>query len=328
MAKPSPASFDASRMRILVAEDDVVTRKLILRTLASLEHEVIPAEDGAQAWEIYQRERPELIITDWLMPGIDGLELVRRIYASNEGNTLKPYILMLTSKNETGDLKAGFEEGASDFISKPFQPIELMARLRVGISNQTLARELECARRQSEQQALTDTLTGLNNRRALMDLLRVDEDRALRGRQPLSVILTDVDRFKAVNDNHGHGTGDDVLKVVADALRAGVRSGDHVGRWGGEEFLILLPDTDLIQAAEVAERCRTLLTRQQVQSETGQLLRVSASFGVASADGVHRPDVMELVSQADRALYWAKEAGRNRVKIYVASADPEQRRTA
>ena len=183
-----------------------------------------------------------------------------------------------------------------------------------------------CVEAKREQQALTDALTGLNNRRALLELLRVDEDRALRGRQPLSVILTDVDRFKAVNDDFGHNTGDQVLKVVSDALRAGVRSGDHVGRWGGEEFLMLLPNTDLIQAAEVAERCRALLTRQQVQAEDGRMLRVSASFGVASADGVARPDVMELVSQADRALYWAKEAGRNRVKIYVASADPERRR--
>ena len=324
MSQPTP--FEASAMRILVAEDDPITRKLILRTLSELDQQVLVAEDGQEAWEIYQRERPELIVTDWLMPGIDGLELVERICAANAERTLKPYILMLTAKNETADLKAGFDQGASEFISKPFQSIELIARIRVGISNQKLARELEQARRLSEQQALTDALTGLNNRRALLELLRVDEDRALRGRQPLSVILTDVDRFKAVNDDFGHNTGDQVLKVVSDALRAGVRSGDHVGRWGGEEFLMLLPNTDLIQAAEVAERCRALLTRQQVQAEDGRMLRVSASFGVASADGVARPDVMELVSQADRALYWAKEAGRNRVKIYVASADPERRR--
>lgn len=322
----SQAPFDASAMRILVAEDDVITRKLILKTLSELDQQVLVAENGTEAWEIYQRERPEMIVTDWLMPGMDGIELVRRICEFNQDSTLKPYILMLTAKAETADLKAGFDQGASEFISKPFQPIELVARLKVGISNQKLARELEQARRLSEQQALTDALTGLNNRRALLELLRVDEDRALRGRQPLSVILTDVDRFKSVNDDFGHNTGDRVLKVVSDALRAGVRSGDHVGRWGGEEFLILLPNTDLIQAAEVAERCRTLLTRQQVQSEDGRTMRVSASFGVASADGVHRPDVMELVSQADKALYWAKEAGRNRVKIYVAAADPERRR--
>ncbi|MCH2101295.1 MAG: diguanylate cyclase [Planctomycetes bacterium] len=313
-------------MKILVAEDDPTTRRMILKTLSTLDQQVLETDNGACAWEIYQRERPEIVITDWLMPGMDGLELVRRICESNEGCTLKPYILMLTAKNEAADLKIGFDQGASEFISKPFRPIELIARLKVGISNQKLARELERARRLSEQQALTDSLTGLNNRRALLKLLRVDEDRTLRGRQPLSVILTDVDHFKSVNDDFGHNTGDCVLQVVSDALRAGVRSGDHLGRWGGEEFLILLPNTDLIQAAEVAERCRTLLARQQIQTEDSRTMRISASFGVASANGVNRPDVMELVSQADRALYWAKEAGRNRVKIYVANADSKRRR--
>jgi len=321
-------SFDPSAMKILVAEDDQITRKLILRTLLDQPQQLLVAEDGSQAWEIYRRERPELIITDWLMPGLDGLELLGRIRASNQDRSIQPYILMLTAKAETGDLKAGFEEGASDFITKPFQPIELTARLKVGIQNQTLARELEQARRESEHLALTDPLTGLMNRRALLDNLRTDEDRTLRGRQPLSVILADVDRFKSVNDDFGHNTGDRALQVVSDALRAGVRTGDHVGRWGGEEFLMLLPNTDLIQAAEVAERCRTLLTRQQVRCDDGQMMRVSSSFGVASADGVQRPDVMELVNQADKALYWAKEAGRNRVKIYVASADPDYRQTA
>lgn len=321
-------NFDPSAMKILIAEDDPITRKLILRTLRGQPQQLLDAEDGVQAWEIYQNERPELIITDWLMPGMDGLELLGRIRASNQDRSIQPYILMLTAKAETSDLKAGFDEGASDFISKPFQPIELTARLKVGIQNQTFARELEQARRESEHLALTDPLTGLMNRRALLDNLRTDEDRALRGRQPLSVILTDVDRFKAVNDDFGHNTGDRALQVVSDALRAGVRTGDHVGRWGGEEFLILLPNTDLIQAAEVAERCRTLLTRQQVRCDDGRMMRVSSSFGVASADGVQRPDVMELVNQADKALYWAKEAGRNRVKIYVASADPDYRQTA
>lgn len=321
-------TFDPSAMKILIAEDDPITRKLILRTLRDQPQQLLAAEDGSQAWQIYQSERPELIITDWLMPELDGLELLRRIRASNQDRSIQPYILMLTAKAETVDLKAGFEEGASDFITKPFQPIELTARLKVGIQNQTLARELEQARRESEHLALTDPLTGLMNRRALLDNLRTDEDRALRGRQPLSVILADVDRFKSVNDDFGHNTGDRALQVVSDALRAGVRTGDHVGRWGGEEFLILLPNTDLIQAAEVAERCRTLLTRQQVRCDDGHMMRVSSSFGVASADGVQRPDVMELVNQADKALYWAKEAGRNRVKIYVASADPDYRQTA
>lgn len=321
--------FDRNGMRILVAEDDPVFRKLIARVLADEPVAIEFARDGDEAWQLYQRDRHELIITDWQMPGMDGIALCKNIRASIGEHEVQPFILMLTARKETDDLAKGFYEGkASDFLTKPFHPIELLARLQVGKDNQEMARRLEIAMRRNREMALTDALTGLQNRRSLLDLLRVDEDRALRGRQPLSVILADVDRFKSINDEYGHNTGDMVLRRVSDALRAGVRAGDHVGRWGGEEFLVLLPNTDLIQAAEVAERCRALLTRQEISSEDGRALRVSSSFGVASADGVQRPDVMELVNQADKALYWAKEAGRNRVKIYVPSADPDVRKTA
>lgn len=318
-------------MRILLAEDDPVNRRKILKALEEeLEREGYPvhtAKNGMEAWELYQELRPELIITDWMMPGLNGIELCQRIRAANARETVQPYILMLTARAEAEDLRTGFHVGrANEFISKPFDPIELIARFRVGAENQRLARQLERERRINEEQALTDHLTGLGNRHQLMRLLRADEGRALRSRVPMSVVIADVDRFKTINDEYGHATGDRVLERVAESLQACVRSGDHVGRWGGEEFLLILPDTDLIHAAEVAERCRATLTRQQIESEDGRLLRVSSSFGVASADGVDRPDVMELVHQADKALYWAKEAGRNRVKIYVASADPERRR--
>jgi len=322
------APIPSEKLSILIAEDDPVNRRLIEKVLDREGYPLFIAKDGAAAWALYQEHRPPLVVTDWLMPEMDGLEFCRRIREFNKAEAFQPYVLLLTAKSETADLAEGFRNGASDFISKPFNEIELIARLRVGEETQQLALELQKQKQLHEQRALTDSLTGLKNRRALMDLLRSDEDRAMRGRRPMAVVITDVDKFKAVNDTYGHNTGDEILKVVSHTLEACVRSGDHVGRWGGEEFLLVLPDTDLIQAAEIAERCRAVLAAQQVDDENGQRIPVSASFGVASADGVLRPDVMELVSQADKALYWAKEAGRNRVKIYVASADPEHRRSA
>jgi diguanylate cyclase (GGDEF)-like protein len=236
---------------------------------------------------------------------------------------------MLTSRSSTEDQTAGFFEARSnEFIGKPFQEIELLARFRAGAESMALHLELEKQRKINEKLALTDSLTELVNRRALMQTLRVDEDRCRRSRTPLGIVMADVDKFKSINDEYGHNTGDKILKVVAKCMQACVRSGDHVGRWGGEEFLMVLPNTDIIQAAEIAERCRASLAAQEIVAEDGRPLRVSSSFGVSSADGLDRQDVMDLVNEADKALYWAKNAGRNRVKIYVASADPERRKSA
>lgn len=316
-------------MRILIADDDAVIRTLIQRVLQKEGYPMLIAKDGTEAWRIYQEERPELVITDWEMPGLNGIELCKKIRKANEESPLQPFILMLTSRNTKKDLAKGFFEAlANEFIAKPFNKIELLARFRAGAKSMALQIELEKQRKINETLAMTDSLTGLVNRRALMQTLRVDEDRSRRSRQPLGVVMTDVDKFKTINDEFGHNTGDQVLKVVSDCLRACIRSGDHVGRWGGEEFLLVLPNTDIIQAAEIAERCRALLAQQEIRAEDGRLLKISSSFGVASADGVDRPDVMELVNEADKALYWAKEAGRNRVKIYVASADPERKPSA
>lgn len=318
--------FADSPMRILIADDDSVIRRLIQRVLQKEGLPMLIAKDGQEAWRIYQEERPELVITDWEMPGLTGIELCKKIRQANEKSPLQPFILMLTSRSSKEDLATGFFEALSnEFIAKPFNKIELLARFRAGAKSMALQMELEKQRKINETLAMTDSLTGLVNRRALMHTLRVDEDRSRRARQPLGIVMTDVDKFKTINDEFGHNTGDQVLKVVSDCLRACIRSGDHVGRWGGEEFLLVLPNTDIIQAAEIAERCRALLAQQDIRAEDGRVVKISSSFGVASADGLDRPDVMELVNEADKALYWAKEAGRNRVKIYVASADPERR---
>ena len=315
-------------MNILIAEDDTISARLLEQTLQSWGHQTLVAEDGDTAWEIYQKEKPGLILSDWVMPGLDGLELCRRIRASNFPGTDPVYFILLTARNSVESLAAGFAAGADDYIAKPFAPEELRARVQAGLRILSLQHELVGARKKLEKLALTDSLTGMLNRRALLDSLRRDEDRMRRAQRPVGVVLADVDHFKEVNDRWGHETGDRILQLVAQCLQASVRTGDYVGRWGGEEFLLVLPDADIIQSAEIAERCRSMLETQRVRTADGDIVRVSASFGAAATEGVQRTDIMDLVQQADKAMYWAKEAGRNKVKIWVSGADEMRRRKA
>jgi len=309
-------------MNILIAEDNAVTCRLLTRALESWGHTVFAAGDGTQAWNIYQQQSISLVLSDWMMPGIDGLELCRRIRASNLHSSNPSYIILLTAQDSVESLAAGFAAGADDYIAKPFDNAELQARVHAGMRIIALQKELIDAREQVEHMALTDSLTNIFNRRALVDALRRDEDRMRRDNRSIGIVLADVDRFKQVNDTWGHESGDRILELVAKCMQASVRTGDYVGRWGGEEFLLVLPGADIIQSAEVAERCRTLIEAQTIGLENGASLSVTSSFGVAATEGVNRCDIMDLVQQADKAMYWAKDAGRNRVKIHVGSAGP------
>ncbi|PCH79702.1 MAG: diguanylate cyclase response regulator [Planctomycetota bacterium] len=309
-------------MNILIAEDDAVTCRLLTRALESWGHTVFAAADGSRAWDLYHEESINLIVSDWVMPGIDGPELCRRIRASNIHSSNPAYIILLTGKDSVESLAAGFAAGADDYIAKPFDNAELQARVHAGMRIIALQKELIDAREQVERLALTDSMTGLLNRRALVDALRRDEDRMRRQNRPIGIVLADLDRFKKVNDTWGHESGDRVLEMVAKCMQASVRTGDYAGRWGGEEFLLVLPGADIIQSAEVAERCRTLIESQAISLDNRNALGVTCSFGVASTEGVGRCDIMDLVQQADKAMYWAKDAGRNRVKIHLGTAGP------
>ncbi len=306
-------------MDILIAEDDAVTRRMLQKTLENWGHRVIAAKDGEEALAAYTRGGIHLVLTDWMMPGMDGPELVRQIRSTQLYTSIQAYLILLTSRNSVEDLQAGFDAGGDDFIAKPWNDIELKARVQSGIRLVELQAELE-------RMAHTDALTSLINRRALVESLRRDEDRMRRENRPIGVVMTDVDHFKSFNDRYGHDVGDQVLRLVGQCLAASVRGGDYFGRWGGEEFLLVLPGADIIQSAEVAERCRMLLESQRLRTKDGRVLHVTASFGAAATEGASRDDIMTLVQQADKAMYWAKDSGRNRVKIYVSSADPAQRR--
>lgn len=321
-------SSPSKTLPILVADDDPVSRCLLVKTLRGWGHEVQTTDDGEEAWELFRSGKVRLVLTEWMLPGMDGLELCYRIRAASTGSSQPAYIVLLTAKDSVQDRVAAFNAGADDFISKPFHYEELRARVQAGERILALQSELIGAREKMEQLALTDPLTGLLNRRALVEALRRDEDRMRREGRPMGVVVGDVDYFKTINDENGHQTGDHVLRTVANCLKASVRGGDYVGRWGGEEFLIGLPGADIIQCAEVAERCRSLLSGQRISTRDNEVLKVTASFGAAATEGVDRESIMDLVRQADTAMYWSKNSGRNRVKIYVAGADPGLRRKA
>jgi diguanylate cyclase (GGDEF)-like protein len=308
-------------MHILIAEDDTVTRRMLQKTLEQWGHEVVATDSGTEAWKAFQKNNFRLLITDWVMPGLDGLELCQkaRAYAGELGRPV--YVILLTSRGSVQDLAAGLNAGADDFIAKPFSQDELHARVHSGERIVSLQQQLIGAREEMERLALTDSLTNLFNRRALIETMRKDEDRMRREGKPIGLVMGDIDNFKLINDTYGHQTGDRILKMVSECLLASIRTGDHAGRWGGEEFVLVLPGADIIQCAEIAERCRALLESQRVTLPGGEVLKVTASFGAASTEGAQRTNIMSLVQQADKAMYWAKNAGRNRVKIYVASAD-------
>ena len=293
---------------VLVAEDDPMFRKILKSWLENWGYRVIVAEDGTVAWNILQQERPpELLILDWVMPGIDGTELCRRI--RERQTTPYQYILLVTAKDDREDVVAGLEAGADDYLTKPLDRSELRARLRVGRRILTLQKGLIQAREELRFQATHDVLTGTWNRGALLDLLQREIERASRSQSPTGFLMLDLDHFKKVNDTYGHVAGDVVLREVARRISQVVRSYDLVGRYGGEEFLVVLPGCDQNQALQNAERIRSVIAERPVLAAGAEIV-VTASIGV-TVTTVSTVTEKEILAIADTALYEAKSAGRN-----------------
>jgi two-component system, cell cycle response regulator len=297
--------------KILIADDSAVYRKLLEQTLSD-DYSILMATSAEQALEIFDREHPSLVITDWVMPDMTGIELCQRI-RSNE-NSPYTYVILLTTVAEKENIVKGFSAGADDYLTKPFDRQELVARVRVGCRLLELHRQLEAKNRLLEELALTDPLTKLPNRRAVEDWARRQLSGAARHGFPFWVVLIDLDHFKHVNDTYGHDAGDLVLKRFGEILKLNTRLSDICGRIGGEEFLQVLTYTEEPNVRMVLER-----TRKQFAAEpftfAGATVHVTASFGVAGFHGRTPPPFSELVTQADAALYRAKNAGRNRAEI-------------
>ena len=305
-------------LSVLVADDSPVARKLVAQTLPADEYTILPARTGKEALELFIRTRPEMVVTDWMMPDLTGIELCARIRAVCKESYA--YIILLTTLSGTDQLLEALRAGADDFLTKPFNPAELLARVAAGRRIMLLHRQIQAKSHLLEQLAMTDELTGLPNRRAIDDWAVRELRGAVRHGFPFSVIMADLDHFKSVNDQYGHEAGDEVLKRFASILDANVRQSDMCARIGGEEFLLVVTHVDRDGIEVAAERIRKKMETQRFRFG-GQEARVTASFGVASLVPGQRDDFARLVALADAALYGAKRHGRNRVEF----ADGENR---
>jgi two-component system cell cycle response regulator len=305
---------DREKLTILIADDSPVYRKLLQETLASQNYTVLVAKDGREALAIVEEHRPTVLITDWEMPDITGIELCAQIRKDQEAHT---HVILLTSNTEKEQIVKGLAAGADDYLTKPFHEGELLARVGVGVRIAELHREIRTKNRLLEELALTDSLTGLPNRRSLEDWAERALHAALRHGFLFWVAIADLDHFKSINDRYGHEAGDLVLRRFGELLKAHTRGADMCARLGGEEFVLVLGHVDKHGAEIAINRLRA-----QVEAEIFRLenaaVRVTGSFGVA---GVHEgaKNFRELLRDADAALYVAKERGRNRVEFSPSS---------
>lgn len=304
-----------SNFPILVAEDNPVSRKLLEKTLSKAGYEVVSAKDGREALELFGERFFPIVLTDWMMPEMTGPDLCRALRARSGNGYV--FMILLTAKDSKEDIVEGLEAGADDYLTKPFNRSELMARLKTGARILELERSLKKANDEIRVLSITDALTGAYNRGYLTERLPQEIKRAWRYGHDLSVVLGDIDRFKKVNDTYGHQAGDAVLKSFARILMDSVRNGvDWVSRYGGEEFLVVLPETPLKGAVLVAERLRTSVAAATIKTPEGAL-RITASFGVTGfSSGTPDPRVSpdSVIKMADDKLYQAKEDGRNTVR--------------
>ncbi len=297
-------------MRILIADDDPVSRRVLEATVRRLGHEPVVVTNGIDAQEALLRpDGPRLAILDWMMPGADGLAVCRAVR-----QRVGPYVylVLLTSRDRRQDKAAALDADVDEFMAKPLDPGELEARLRSGNRLLRLQENFLKAQSALRYQASHDNLTGLWNRATVREHLGAEINRARSAGEPVAVVLADLDRFKMVNDTYGHQAGDGVLREATARMRRALRATDSIGRYGGEEFLIVLPNTEPDIALTVAERARASVCAPVHVS--GVRMDMSVSLGVASTrtanDG---PD--SLIQAADAALYRAKADGRNRVSL-------------
>ncbi|HSJ25444.1 MAG TPA: diguanylate cyclase [Longimicrobiales bacterium] len=297
--------------RILVVDDNQDNIEIIATRLRFRGYEILEASDGSQALALVEEQAPDLILLDVMLPDIDGYEISRRI----KGSADLPFIpiILVTARDSTQDKVAGLDAGADDYLTKPINFPELEARVRSMLRIKRLQDELEEKNRELERLSISDGLTGLYNHRHIHGLLAEEFERVSRTNDCMSVAMFDLDHFKAVNDTYGHQSGDRVLVEMAEILRESARDIDRLGRYGGEEFIALLPETCIDDAMVFVERVRREVARRPFDIGTGEPLRMTLSAGVATYPHDLIDSVEALVRLADQALYSAKGSGRNRV---------------
>jgi diguanylate cyclase (GGDEF)-like protein len=300
------------QLKVLVADDSPIYRKLVEQSLSEENYVVLFATNGRQALDLFAEHQPAIVITDWTMPDITGIELCERI--RRDFRQFYAYVILLTANTNKEEVIQGLAAGADDYLTKPFHAGELQARVRVGRRLVDLHREIQAKNRQLEEMALTDPLTGLPNRRAI-DLWATRQlSAAARHGFPIWVTVADLDHFKKINDTYGHDAGDAVLKSFAEILRTNTRSSNMCGRLGGEEFLVVITHVEKENSIIAIERIRKQLEAQKFVFD-GKTYNATASFGIAGLNGTACSDLNQLITRADAALYSAKHKGRNRIEF-------------
>jgi len=303
------------RFPILIAEDNPVSRMLLEKTLIKAGYEVVSVKNGREVLESFNKRFFPIVITDWMMPGMDGLQLCRTIRKKVFPGYV--FIFLLTARDSKDDMIAGLEAGADDYLTKPFNRAELFARLKTATRILELETSLREANEAIRMLSITDTLTGCYNRAYMDEHLPKELKRAIRYGRPMSLILIDVDHFKAVNDTYGHLAGDQVLKRLVETINESIRGDvDWVARYGGEEFVVVFPETAFEKAKLLAERLRMEVSQRKIPFKEEEI-RITASFGVAgftSSRSMRDISYEAILSLADKSLYQAKEEGRNRIK--------------
>lgn len=297
-------------MRILIADDDFTSRCILEAILIKWGYEVISVADGTEAWETMQKpDAPRLAILDWMMPGMEGVEICRKLRENKKNEEQYIYLILLTSKRLKENIVSGMEAGADDYVVKPFDQHELRVRIRAGQRIVQLQSELLVAKQDLLIQSRTDPLTGVLNRRAILLQIETELSRAKREKKDLSLSILDIDHFKKINDTYGHMVGDDVIREVVKRISVTVRTYDSLGRFGGEEFLVVMPGAKEREAYSICERIRTAINEKDF-AINGLKIHLTVSLGFVTGDG--NTDIDDLIVMADKALYQAKGNGRNR----------------
>jgi two-component system, cell cycle response regulator len=305
----------APKLQVLVVDDSPFSRKLLEHALSEDPYLLLFAENGNEALQLFKQHQPAIVITDWMLPDSSGPELCERIRL--EAPDSYTYIILLTSMTDKENIVKGLSSGADDYLTKPFDRGELLARIGVGRRTIGLHREIDAKNKLLEEMAHTDPLTRLPNRRAIEEWAARQLRGAARHGFALWVVQADLDSFKNVNDNHGHGAGDQVLQKFAEVLKESTRASDISGRMGGDEFLLVMTHLDEKGIRLTVDRLREQFASLRF-SFGGKAVSVTASFGITGFQGKEPPEFSKLVRQADKALYAGKRAGRNQVKFESA----------
>ena len=301
-----------NKANILIVDDTEINIDILIDLLSDT-YEVLVALDGESVFEIVEENRLDLILLDIMMPYMDGYEVCRRLKLNR--NTKDIPIIFITAKTDEASIERAYDVGGFDYVTKPFKPKELRAKVKLQLQLQKLIKELEASQKELKFLASTDPMTELYNRRYFSTISKHILDLAKRDATPTSIIMLDIDNFKNVNDTYGHKVGDDVIISLAKLLQKFTRKSDIACRFGGEEFVILLPETAINGASVIAEKIREATEHSTVNSMENNTLTFTISLGIAQIDPEEESDIEASIHRADTALYAAKRGGKNRVYI-------------